>query len=72
MMKWWLIILIYNQHGEFSDKKEFSFANRPACLQALKAVKQTSPIPTRTFCVTDDHFQGRKTDPGIPLDFDGE
>lgn len=70
-MKYWLIVFLLTPEGEFIGKREYPTANKAACYEqaaavAKKYVNQQTAI--ELFCVTDDHYQGRKQDPGIPYD----
>ena len=70
-MKYWLIFMIFNGEGEFVSKSDTPVANVERCYieSAKRAIKYTnSGYLTQAWCVTDDHFKGRKQDPGIPYD----
>ena len=70
-MKYWLIFMIFSSDGEYISKAETPVANVERCYieSAKRAIKFTnSGYLTQAWCVTDDHFKGRKQDPGIPYD----
>jgi hypothetical protein len=70
-MKYWLIFMIFTHDGEFIDKIEYPIASMKQCKElaghaAMESVNKD--YLTQYWCVTDDHYRGRKQDPGIPLD----
>lgn len=70
-MKYWLIFMIFSGDGEFLRKAEVQTADIQKCyVEAAKYnIKFTNTgYLTQSWCVTDDHYNGRKQDPGIPYD----
>lgn len=70
-MKYWLIFMLFNSEGEFVRKVDIPTKSARECV--LEAAKQTMYVVNRGYliqpwCVTDDHYEGRKQDPGIPYD----
>ncbi len=65
-MKFWLIIFFLTPEGEFVSKKEISYKDKTSCYSAMKKVKVKQNA--EMFCVSDDHYRGRKQDPGVPYD----
>ena len=65
-MKYWLIIFFLTPEGEFVSKKEISYKDKASCYSAMDKVKVKQIA--EMFCVSDDHYQGRKQDPGVPYD----
>lgn len=71
-MKYWLILFITSPDGEFVDKDVYSISTKAACeAVAQKMVTRLKAISKYEFeyhCVSDDHYMGRKQDPGVPYD----
>jgi hypothetical protein len=65
-VKFWLIIFFLTPEGEFISKKEISYKDKTACYVAMDRVKVKQT--TQMVCVSNDHYTGRKQDPGIPYD----
>ena len=70
-MKFWLIVFLFSNDGEFLEKRSYEAANKTQCVQfagqeARKLVN--SQLQMQFYCVTDDHYMGRSVDNGIPLD----
>jgi hypothetical protein len=65
-MKYWLIIFFFTPSGEFITKKEIQYKDEASCYLAMDRVK-TNKI-AQMVCVSDDHFMGRKQDPGVDYD----
>ena len=65
-MKFWLIIFFLTPEGEFVSKKEISYKDKASCYLAMDKVKVKRIA--EMFCVSDDHYRGRKQDPGVPYD----
>lgn len=70
-MKYWLIFMIFDSDGEFIRKVEQPTVSMERCL--VESAKQSiaftnSGFLTQSWCVTDDHYNGRSQDPGIPYD----
>jgi hypothetical protein len=66
-MNYWLIVFLFDVHGEFIDKKEIMFPTYAACeqekIEMLESIQNAEAV-----CVTDDHYTGRRQDPGIAYD----
>lgn len=70
-MKYWLIVFLFTPNGEYAGKEVYPTVNKQACYQMAGQVIRTyinSQYKVEFYCVTDDHYQGRKQDPGIPYD----
>jgi hypothetical protein len=65
-VKFWLIIFFLTPEGEFISKKEIAYKDKAACYVAMDRVKVEQI--TQMVCVSNDHYTGRKQDPGIPYD----
>ena len=65
-MKFWLIIFFLTPEGEFISKKEIAYKDKASCYLAMDKVKVKQI--TRMVCVSDDHYMGRKKDPGVDYD----
>lgn len=65
-MKFWLIIFFLTPEGEFISKKEIPFKDEASCYLAMNTVKVKRIA--QMVCVSDDHFRGRKKDPGVEYD----
>ncbi len=68
-MKFWLIIFFLTPEGEFISKKEIAYKDKASCYVAMNKVKVKRPATiAEMVCVSNDHYTGRKQDPGIPYD----
>ena len=70
-MKYWLIFMIFSHDGEFITKFEYEAKSKRHCVELAGYASQqyvNKDRLTQSWCVTDDHFRGRKQDPGIPYD----
>ena len=68
-MKYWLIIWFFAPGGDFVGKREIAYKDEASCYIAMDAIRPPKKnYTTQMFCVSDDHFRGRKVDPGVPLD----
>ena len=70
-MKYWLIFMIFTSDGEFLTKFEYPAKNKTHCVELAGYTAQqyvNRGRLTQAWCVTDNHFKGRKQDPGIPYD----
>ena len=65
-MKYWLIVFFFTPNGEFIEKKEFPFKDEASCYLAMDKVKVKQIA--QMVCVSDDHYMGRKQDPGVDYD----
>ena len=65
-MKFWLIIFFLTPEGEFVSKKEISYKDKASCYAAMDNVKAKKI--TQMVCVSNNHYTGRKQDPGVPYD----
>jgi hypothetical protein len=70
-MKFWLIVFLFTSDGEFLGKDIYESASKEQCIEFAGDVTKTL-INTQTsaqfYCVSDDHYMGRKQDPGVPYD----
>lgn len=71
-MKFWLIAFFLTPDGEFVSKREIAYKDETACYMAMDHIRipKNSKKATiiRAVCVSDDHFRGRKKDPGVKYD----
>lgn len=70
-MKFWLIVFLFTNDGEYINKIEVPVEDRTQCFieAGTYAIDYTnSGYLTQFWCVTDDHYMGRSVDEGIPLD----
>lgn len=70
-MKFWLIVFLFSSDGDFLGKKEYQTLNKVQCVQLSGQVAKryvNSQLQVQFYCVTDDHYNGRSVDKGIPLD----
>ena len=65
-MKFWLIVFLFNYNGDFAGKIVQPYPNKAACEQQLRATAGEPRL--RMVCVSNDHYTGRKQDPGVPMD----
>ena len=65
-MKFWLIVFFFTPQGEFVGKKEIAYKDKASCYLAMDKVKVKQRA--QMVCVSDDHYMGRKQDPGVPYD----
>ena len=65
-MKFWLLIFFLTPDGEFISKKELPFKDEATCYFAMDKVKVRKIA--QMVCVSDDHYMGRKKDPGVDYD----
>lgn len=67
-MKYWLIIFFFS-NGEFVSKREIAYKDEATCYMAMDHVRPPKKhYVTQMVCVSDDHFMGRKKDPGVDYD----
>jgi len=65
-MKYWLIIFFLTPEGEYTSKKELPVKDEATCYLAMDKVKVKRIA--QMVCVSDDHYMGRKKDPGVEYD----
>jgi hypothetical protein len=65
-VKFWLIVFFLTPEGEFVSKKEIAYKDEASCYIGMNNVKVKQRA--KMVCVSDDHFMGRKQDPGVPYD----
>jgi hypothetical protein len=65
-VKFWLIIFFLTPEGEFISRKQFQYKDKASCYLAMDRVKVKQIA--EMVCVSDDHYRGRKQDPGVPYD----
>jgi len=74
-MSFWLIVYLFTQEGEFVAKDVYESANKEQCVAFAGDVAGTlvnSQLQAQFYCVSDDHYMGRKQDEDVPYDFVGE
>ena len=72
MMKYWLLVFLFTPEGEYAGKDVYQTDNKAACFERAAKVAKTyvnTQTMTDMYCVSDDHYNGRSVDEGIPLDF---
>ena len=68
-MKYWLIIFFFAPNGEFYGKLEIAYIDEASCYIAMDSIRPPrKELRTQMHCVSDDHYMGRKQDPGVPYD----
>lgn len=65
-MKYWLIAMIFDYQGQWVGKVVQPHPSKVACEQAIRVTIGDPKIRMR--CVSDDHWSGRKQDPGVAYD----
>jgi hypothetical protein len=65
-VKFWLIIFFLTPEGEFVSKKEVPYKDKASCYSVMDKIKVKQRA--EMYCVSDDHYMGRKQDPGVPYD----
>ncbi len=68
-MKFWLIIFFLTPEGEFIKKREIAYPDEATCYMMMEPVARKYKKSTvQMICVSNDHYTGRKQDPGVPYD----
>lgn len=68
-MKFWLIVFFLTPDGEFISKKESVYESKAACHVVRDKVKvKRGTYVARPICVSNDHYTGRRKDPGVDYD----
>lgn len=68
-MKFWLIMFFLTPDGEFVGKREIAYKDEVTCYTAMDYVRPPrKDLTIQMVCVSDDHFMGRKQDPGVAYD----
>jgi hypothetical protein len=70
-MKFWLIVFLFSADGDYLDKGEYQIESQEQCVELSGLVAQrlvNTSYQVQLYCVTDDHYNGRSIDDGIPLD----
>lgn len=68
-MKYWLIIMFFAPNGEFAGKREIAYKDEATCYMAMDSIRAPRKnLVVQMHCVSDDHFKGRKQDPGVAYD----
>ncbi len=72
MTKFWLLVFLFNvETKDFIRRNNIPFDTQARCEAIAKDIPSVyKGYRTVAFCVSDDHFKGRKLDPGIPSDFE--
>lgn len=71
-MSYWLLVFLFDVNGEFIGKEVYETASPAQCQQFAGDVTKTiinTKNSAKFYCVSDDHYMGRKQDVGI--DYDG-
>jgi hypothetical protein len=76
MVKAWLIVFLFSYHTDnvnnddnFLGKVEIPYTSMDACSTAkANLTMEGENIRYRSVCVTNDHYTGKKQDPGVSLD----
>ena len=67
-MKFWLIISLL-QNGEYIKVREIAYQDEATCYMMMEPIaRQYKKVTVQMVCVSDDHYMGRKQDPGVPYD----
>lgn len=71
-MKYWLIMFFLTPDGEFIHKDVYSAPSKEVCEKAAqqitRRIKALGKYNVEYHCVSDDHYTGKKQDPGVPYD----
>ena len=70
-MSYWLIVFLFTVDGEFLGKDIYEAANKDQCIEFAGKVTKTlvnTRLKSQFYCVSDDHYMGRKQDEDVPLD----
>lgn len=70
-MKFWLIVFMFTPEGEFMARDVYETPSQVECSEMAGRVAKTlvnTQLQSQFFCVSDDHYNGRSIDEGIPLD----
>lgn len=68
-MKFWLLIFLFQPNGEFISKREIAYSDEATCYMMMEPVaRQYKKVMVKMICVSDDHYMGRKQDPGVAYD----
>lgn len=68
-MKFWLIAFFFAPDGEFVGKREIAYKDEATCYMAMDRIRPPKKnLTTQIVCVSDDHYMGRKKDPGVEYD----
>jgi hypothetical protein len=71
-MKFWLLVFLFTQDGQFMAKDVYETANKAQCIEFAGQVGMNlvnTKLQAQFHCVSDDHYMGRKQDEGV--DYDG-
>ena len=70
-MKYWLIFMLFTNKGEYIDKIEAEYQSFGSCVVAAGSLTTefiNSSTKIQAYCVTNDHYMGRKQDEGVDYD----
>lgn len=67
-MKFWLIIFFLTPDGDFVGKREIAYKDEATCYMAMEGVRSRKGLIVQMVCVSDDHYTGKKQDPGVAYD----
>ena len=71
-MSYWLLVFLFDPSGQFISKDIYETASKEQCESFAGSYTKTiinTKNSAKFFCVSDDHYMGRKQDEGI--DYDG-
>lgn len=75
MNHWVLIISLLTPGGDYAGKMPVYFPDKVSCQAALKRLSRPTVVENPyglkykgVLCVTQDHWEGRKSMKGVPLD----
>jgi hypothetical protein len=67
-VKFWLLIFFFSD-GEFVGKREIAYKDEATCYMAMDHIRPPKKrYITQMVCVSDDHYTGKKQDPGVDYD----
>lgn len=70
-MSFWLIVFLFTSDGEFQAKDVYETASKEQCEKFAGDYTRTivnTQMQAQFYCVSDDHYMGRKQDPNVPYD----
>lgn len=67
-MNWILLIAIYAADGKYLDKIAVPMSTARSCMQARAQLTGYDHVKVHGVCITKDHWEGRKQQPGVNLD----
>lgn len=70
-MKFWLIAFLFSPDGEYQAKDVYQTESVEACQELAGKYAMlhiNTELSMQLYCVSDDHYMGRKQDEGIEYD----